>query len=259
MSLNFPTKEEIKLGRPPLDEVICQVKFAPVLRIAKELPIEFQESIRDRFPGLNIEQGVLVQIPGFGSTQQPVIDPTPKIYRFISLDGKTNVSLATDFFALSTKKYTHWQNFKRDFAVIYQKVEEIFRPGFVNRIGLRFVNRFTLRNTGSKDINELLDLFRPELTCLIRADAWRTPIELLSQIQLEDGKAKLAIRTGFGKEKNEPFFVLDFDYYEEGQKSADGVVRSIEEYHSRIYDAFRWCLLDNSLNRFSPLKGGTGS
>ena len=94
---------------------------------------------------------------------------------------------------------------------------------------------------------------------MVRADAWGTPIELLSQIQLEDCKAKLAIRTGFGKEKNEPFFVLDFDYYEEGQKSTDGVVRSIEEYHSRIYDAFRWCLLDNSLNRFSPLKGGTGS
>jgi len=78
-------------------------------------------------------------------------------------------------------------------------------------------------------------------------------LEMLSQTVLGDGKAKLATRTGFGKEKNEPYFVLDFDYYEEGQLPLKNLKRRIDRYHSKIYQAFRWCLLDESLTRFEPL------
>jgi uncharacterized protein (TIGR04255 family) len=157
-----------------------------------------------------------------------------------------------DFFALSTKDYSHWRNFKNDLGFVESAVREIYHPGPANRIGLRFVNRFTRKNTGSKDTTEILQLFRSELTCLIQAEAWLEPAEMLSQIVLVEGKTKLTLRTGFGREKKEPFFVLDFDCFEEGQINLDHLIERIEPYHTKIYDAFRWCLLDESLERFSP-------
>jgi len=253
MSLNFPKKSEIRLGKAPLDEVVCQVKFSPILRISKEAPIDFQESIRTRFPGLELGQGVLVQFPPIGATDKPIVEASPKLYRFPASDGNTGVTLATDFFALSTKKYSRWRDFIRDLDLVASSVINTYRPAFATRIGLRFINRFTRKNTGCKTVPQILDLFRDEITCLLRADAWTEPHEMLAQIVLLDNKAKLALRIGFAREQGEPFFLLDFDYYEEGQMGLGDLANRVKRYHTRIYDAFRWCLLDESLPRFEPL------
>lgn len=253
MSLDLPSKPEVRLENSPLDEVVCQVKFPPILRISKETPIEIQEIIRDRFPGLQVEQGVFVQFPTIGSTEEPTVGIPPRIHRFLTHDEMTHVALASDFFALSTKAYKHWGDFVIDFKLVEDAVRSVYNPAYATRIGLRFINRFTLNNTGSNTLDELLDLFRSEFTCLIRADAWQAPLEMLSQVILPDGEGKLTIRNAYEVEMGNPFFILDFDYYEEGKLTLDDLVDRIEGYHTRIYDAFRWCLLDESLQRFRPL------
>ena len=254
MILNFVNKPEIKLKKSPLDEVICQVKFSPILSIAKELPTDFQGIIRDRFPGFDIQQGVIFQFPSTGATDKPIVDTTPKIYNFLTVDKKSTVALTTDFFALTTKSYSHWKLFVKDLDLVGHAVNENYHPAQVTRIGLRFINKFTRRNTGSKNLQEILRLFRKELTCLIQTDAWQEPNEFLSQIILNDDQAKLALRAGYGKDQEEPFFVLDFDYFEEGQLKIENLIQIVEKYHTRIYDAFRWCLNDESLDKFEPVR-----
>ena len=59
---------------------------------------------------------------------------------------------------------------------------------------------------------------------------------------------------GFGNEKKTPFFVLDFDYFEEGQLRIEKLTTIVEKYHARIYDAFRWCLKNESLKKFEPIE-----
>jgi len=98
MALNFPQKHEIQLKKAPLHEVVCQVKYPPILRIANELPIEFQDAIRNRFPVLEIERGVLVQFPSVNGTDAPHFEPYLKIFRFSTSDRKASVALTTDFF-----------------------------------------------------------------------------------------------------------------------------------------------------------------
>ena len=180
MTLNFPRKQEIQLRKAPLHEVVCQVKFPPILRIANELPIEFQDAIRTRFPGLEIERGVLVQFPSINGTETPRVESSPKIYRFSSPDRKASVALTTDFFALSTKGYSHWSDFLSDLSLVEKTIREIFQPAYGIRIGLRFINKFTKGNTGCKTTQELLTLFRKELICLIQTDAWEELDEMFS-------------------------------------------------------------------------------
>jgi len=255
-TLNFPSTREIRLQKAPLEEVVCQVKFAPILRISKETPSDFQEVVRQRFPSLVIEQGVLVQFPGVAGSEKPSMDAAPRIYRFRTPDELSHVALAMDFFALSTKQYSHWDNFVHDLELGYAAVQKIYQLPYATRIGLRFINRFNQKNTGCTNMDQILDLFRPELTCLLRADAWQEPHEFLAQVVLNDDQAKLAVRIGFSKENDEPFFVLDLDYFEEGRTPLDNLTDRLHHYHARIYDAFRWCLIENSLEKFGPVHEG---
>jgi uncharacterized protein (TIGR04255 family) len=198
-----------------------------------------------------------VQFPGVAGSEKPSMESTPRIYRFRTPDELTHVALAMDFFALSTKQYTHWENFISDIELTSYAVQKVYQLPYATRIGLRFINRFDQKNTGCTSTEQILDLFRPELTCLLRADAWQEPREFLSQIVLSDDTAKLAIRVGFGREKDEAFFALDLDYFEDGQVSLDNLSERITHYHTRIYDAFRWCMLEKSLEHFEPLPKGT--
>lgn len=255
MAIHFPVTQEVRLKKSPLSEVLCQVKFPPILRIAKEPPADFQEAIRIRFPGLEVEQGVLLQLGISPAAENPVVETTPKIYRFKSSDSKTCVSLAVDFFALSTNSYTHWDDFVNDFIFVEQVVKKVFSPPFINRVGLRFINRITLKNSGCKTIQELLDLFHPDLTCFFRSNAWSEPGEMISQIVLLDHKARLTLRFGFAREEKEPFFLLDFDYYEGYQLDFQNLSEKIDDYHTKIYQAFRWSLIDAGLEHFDPFPG----
>lgn len=256
--LNFPNPQEVPLIKVPLSEVICQVKFSPILNIAKELPTDFQEAVRIRFPGFEVEQGVMFRIPASGAIEKPVVDTTPRAYQFNSADKSANLTLSTDFFAVSTKSYSHWQDFLSDFSLAEAPLFRIYHPAYATRIGLRFVNHFTRKNTGLKSTHEILDIFRNELTCVLHTDAWEEPKEMLSQMLLNDGGANMAMRIGYGKNQNEPYFLLDFDYFEEGQLPFQGkgfLSEKLNYYHSRIYSAFRWCLKETSLELFLHQKG----
>src|SRR4051794_35988880 len=46
----FPDAPRVLYEINPLDEVVCQLKFPPVLRIDAEMPVGFQEAIRAQFP-----------------------------------------------------------------------------------------------------------------------------------------------------------------------------------------------------------------
>src|SRR6266480_96525 len=101
MSVNFPHYEDVPLGNSPLAEVLCQVRFPPILRISNEEPSAFQEHIRERFPLLKMEQGVRIVAPSLGSSGLPSAEFQPKIYRFQTVDEQSTIALAPDFFALS--------------------------------------------------------------------------------------------------------------------------------------------------------------
>jgi uncharacterized protein (TIGR04255 family) len=255
MGIAFPQQAEVRLKKSPLREVICQVRFPPLLRIGNETPVNFQEAIRNHYPGLEIEQGVMLQLGINPAMDKPTMETSPKIYRFKSLDAKANVALASDFFAVSTIGYTHWHEFINNFTFIEQIVQREFVIPTITRIGLRFINQFTRKNTGCSTYQELLELFRDDLTCFIRSDAWSEPVETISQYVIPDGKAKLTIRFGSGKEQKELFFILDFDYFEDGQIEFNNLNKRLNRYHNQIYQAFRWCLKESSLNRFEPIQG----
>ena len=46
----FPTSDREVYENNPLNEVICQIRYPAILRVAAETPSDFQEAIRDKYP-----------------------------------------------------------------------------------------------------------------------------------------------------------------------------------------------------------------
>src|SRR6266571_2947714 len=96
----FPERKRVIYGKKPSEEVICQLRFPTILRIASEPPALFQERIRQQYPLLRqmkpnqlpLPEEFLKSLgPGFSlSMANPAYD-------FISADEKWTISLTSDF------------------------------------------------------------------------------------------------------------------------------------------------------------------
>jgi uncharacterized protein (TIGR04255 family) len=248
----FPQQEDIRLQHAPLVEVICQVRFPPILRIVNEAPVAFQERIRGSFPQFDVEKGMIVQMTRLG-IEPPSAKPPPPTFRFQSPDGHTMVSLSPTFYALSTTSYTHWKDFLDLLRLVNRAACEVYDLPYAMRVGLRYINQLTLENTGASSVTELLEILRPELTVLLIEDCWDEPLEMLNQLLLaSEENERLTLRSGF-RGGEEPAFLLDLDYYTEGNIPLENVPGLCQRYHDAIYNAFRWCIREEKLAVFAPI------
>lgn len=257
MPIEFPHYEEIPLANPPLAEVVCQVRFPPILRIGKEEPSDFQELVRTRFPQLEWQQGLEVKLPGPGNESEPAARVSARIYRFITQDEDSFISIAPDFYALTARQYRHWNTFAEDLELVARAVRELYEPSYATRIGLRYINRFTLANTDTSTKDELLGLLRTELTALLRGEVWENAESLVSRVLfVDESGARLNLSAGYETKEQESAFLLDFDHFEEGKLPLGGLVERCNRYHEMIYDAFRWCVREQALERFGARRDG---
>jgi len=163
------------------------------------------------------------------------------------------VSLALNFYALSTVSYTHWADFLDLLQFVNQAAREVYDLPYAVRVGLRYINHLTFENTGTSSVAELWEILRPELTMLLRSECWDEPVEMLSQLLLAaDENERLTLRSGF-KSGEKPIFLLDFDYYAEGNISLENLPFLCQRYHDMIYNAFRWCIREERLVVFDPV------
>ena len=250
MSIRFPAREEVALQSPPLKEVVCQVRIPPILSIATELPTAFQDRVRGRFPQLEVEQGVDIAFAPLINEADVLTRARPKIYRFKSNDLETSISLAVDFYALSTSRYRHWHEFANDLQFAHDAMMATYSPTNATRIGLRYINSLTPQNTATASREELLELLEPTLTTLLKGDIGDSVADLTCRLTFVEELAGLNIRFSYDEE-NEREFVLDLDYFEKGNLPLEGLVDRCHHYHNVVYNAFRWCLRDSALDRFN--------
>lgn len=250
MAIGLPHVAELPLQNPPVAEVLAQVRFPPLLSILKEPPINFQETIRQRFPQLTRESTAQVAI---NNDDQPSLTFQPPVYRFSSTESESQAVLSADFFAVSTKRYAGWRRFLDDLSYVFTAVAHVYNPSYASRVGLRYINHLTYNNTGVDNRAALFQLVRPELTATLHGPFWENADEMISVVSFADGEARLNLRYGYSIMDESPTFLLDFDYFEEGTISLDALLPRFEQYHTTIYDAFRWCLLPHTIS----LLGGT--
>lgn len=132
---------EIPLPNAPLGLVIAQVQFPPVVTISDGGAFigPFQEALRREYPILRGEEEIQVVIGPSG----PLPGGKQRVWRLQQEEHGWQVSLAPNFVALSTERYSSRAELLARWAVVLEALHQWLEPRICDRLGIRYVSRVT--------------------------------------------------------------------------------------------------------------------
>ena len=263
----FPEAERVIYKNNVLEQVICQLRFHTILKIDTEVPSDFQEEIRKKFPIYQqSHEGTDLRLPD-GVTQllpRDFLESLPMRgnlrFQFLSSDRAWTVSLTRDFVALSASEYTSWEEFRENMALTAQALINVYAPAFFTRVGLRYQNvidRKKLNVTGCawKELiahHVLGPLADDELAESIGEHRNTTSFALSGEndyLRLEHG----LIQPRDSDSTNHLYF-LDNDLYcdEETPANAEHLTEKLNCFNAANRRVFNWCITDALRRAMAP-------
>ena len=236
----FSEYERFQYARSPLVEVIYQLRFPTIQAIEAEAPEAFRAAVREDFPNYTARKEQVPPKVTAGEGGKPKVEPQPPVtnHTFLSEDNRWKLNMTKDFIAVSTLRYTRWEDFAHHLDKVLARFIQIYHPTAFSRTGLRYVNAISRRALG---LTDLLwdDLIRsPYIGILGEPDVDEKLVSksaLTTDIRLEEG-VRLKIHAGpglinGGKQDPEPKFILDGDVALSASTPADQVPAVLEKLH----------------------------
>jgi uncharacterized protein (TIGR04255 family) len=261
----FPDVPRVQYRTNLLEQVICQLRFPPILRIDAQPPATFQETIRVQYPNFAERVEPAVEFPpGFPEQfprelfQQVLQPSSTKNYEFSAEEGGWKLNLTRTFLAVSTGSYPSWEEFRDRLARPLEALRDIYEPAHFSRIGLRFVNviRRPALNLEGVRWQELLS---PALCGLLgAADFQETEVksfEASHEISLDNEGTTVRIRTRLVSEADSENsgFLLDNDFRNVRRTEVPQVSERLEFFHTMSTRLFRWSITDRLHNAMGPI------
>ncbi len=249
----LPETERILYENNPLQEVICQIRFSPILKIDAEIPADFQEQIRRQFPNYtetsNIKLEISPDIEGEVPTEilRQVLKSTPgKNHEFLSEDGSWKVNLARTFFSLSTGSYSRWEDFRDAFSLPFNALLTTYKIEHSTRIGLRYIDVIRRSKLGieNEPWRELVSA--PVAGLLISEDIGDSvqSLECKHELSLSDNESTLRIITRLAREKesNEIVFIIDSDFFINKKIDIHETITKMDYFNVRASRLIQWAI-----------------
>jgi uncharacterized protein (TIGR04255 family) len=264
----FPDAPRVIYKNNPLDRVICQLKFPPILKIEKEIPAEFQEQIRGEFPGFREKEEAVLAIPQELQSELPgellrqAMPTRNKNYEFSSEDGIWTVNLTRTFVALTTKKYGHRDEFQRRLSSPLEALLNIYKPAYFSRIGLRYIDIFrrSVLHLTNVAWGELLE---PYVLGLLGSSDVNQDIQAFEskyEILLDDKRSIARIVTGLAEYKEdkdkdkEECFMVDTDFYDVDKTETTAVKSKLNYFHTHASRLIRWLITKRLHEAMEPME-----
>jgi len=249
----FPEAPRVIYGSNPLDRVICQLRFPPILQIDKEIPADFQERVRRDFPEFREKKEVTLVMPQktpkdvSSDLVGQVLSRDDKNYEFASEDDVWTLNLTRTFLALTTRKYTRRDDFQKRLQIPFEALVSIYKPAYFSRIGLRYIDvirRSTLNLNGVA----WCELLNPYALGLLSAPDVKNHIQSLDskyEVLLEDNSsvARIAMAlVAWQENNNEECFMIDTDFYTTQKTLIAGVDQRLDYFHVRASRLIQWLI-----------------
>jgi uncharacterized protein (TIGR04255 family) len=248
----FPSSPRVIYEVNPLVEVICQLRFPPILRIDSELPAAFQECIRGQYPvlqeradGIELPEELPRQIAGLLRSSFAIRN-RPVGYDFLSSDGIWTVGLTREFLSLGTSKYERWETFREQLAVPVRALLDIYRPSFFTRVGLRYqdlIQRSLLRLEGQT----WASLLQPHITGLLSASDLNADISATfaqTSMSFSESLGQVTLRHGLVKapDRHETCYLFDADFFTNQRIEIEHAYEKLDYFNRQSGRLFRWCI-----------------
>lgn len=246
----FSDRPRTHYPNAPVHEVICQLRFPTILTINNVEPADFQEKIRDTFPQYARRQDVPPPQPvPAGAAGVPKAAAVTN-YHFISEDNLWKLNLTKDFIALSTIRYTGWEEFARHLDKALAAFIQTYKPAYFQRVGLRYVNLISRKRLGLED-TPWTDLLTSAYTATLNQPDVREEdvLNCSTDFQLKlDNSCRAKVHAGLGRiqvkapnvpQDPEVKFIFDMDLSMSGNvpcTMAAGALETLHIHGGRIFE-----------------------
>lgn len=252
----FPDFPKVVYKRNPLEFVVCEFRFPPILKIDVDVPAQFQEMLRDEYPLYK----QLVPL-SFGPPELNKLLESAnaalmaKSHQFLSVDELWEVSLRRDALSLTCRKYSRWDTFREKLAVPWKALLELYGPQFIVRIGLRYRDVVSKDKLGLQHAgwNELLDQkmvgeFHTPLAPLV-AGSWH---QIAWKLQREETQIMLQHGLQAVPPSSDVAYIFDTDISTQARKEPKDVFDILKFYNKHSWSVFRSCISDKLHNALEP-------
>ncbi|WP_411728636.1 TIGR04255 family protein [Methyloglobulus sp.] len=249
--MNLPEFERVIYKCNPLIEVICQLRFPPILKISHEEPVDFQDKIRLHYP---LFETTRTQIPAELSKFVQQFDlplQSDIAYNFKSEDQRWNLTLTKDFIALSTSSYERYEQYKQRFSIALDIFDRIYKPSFYSRLGLRYKDLIIRSKLGfeSREWSDLIakrfasELHDEELSSSIQGIAKNLTLKS-ENIQVNLNHGLVTIKESQDSNE-ETAYLIDADFFSEQKiEGNENVWNVLDQFNRSAGRLFRWSITE---------------
>ena len=257
----FSTENRCIYRRNQLAEVICQLRFPEILTIGANLPVQFQEAIRDEYPQFHRRhENAAPKITGAPGNFSLENQPAVTNYQFTSADGVWRVNLTSRFISLTCSRYTCWEDFAKKLDKPLAAFIRLYKPAYFERVGLRYLN-FISRS--ALDLNGIpfSQLFEPCYLGPLALDTVNEPSVTRCSVDTEmsiRGGCRVKLHAGpglvkrGGQQDGEVKFIFDQDLYMPGQVPVNLSAGALQTLHSQAFAIFRGAITDTLHDALDP-------
>ena len=257
----FSNEPRCRYRSNQLGEVICQLRFPEILSIGANIPVQFQEAIRDEYPQYAArKESPAPRLTGTPGNLTVENQPQTINYQFASADGVWRVNLTSRFISLSCSRYTCWEDFAAKLDKPLVAFIKIYKPAYFERVGLRYLN-FISRQALDLGNHPFSDLIAPCYLGLLSeddvSDTAITRCSIEAEMNLRGGcKAKFHAGPGLVKkgnqQDNEIKFIFDQDLFMAGNVPVNLSAGALQTLHSQAWSVFRGAITDTLHSAMEP-------
>jgi len=257
----FSQKKRCIYANNQLADVICQLRFPEILSIGANLPVDFQDAIRDDFPKYAAtKENTAPRITGTPGNLNIENAPPTINYQFTSADNIWRVNLTSKFISLACTQYKQWEDFAKMLDKPLANFIKIYKPAYFERVGLRYLNFFSRKELGL-DEYRFSDLIAAPYLGLLADDEipehGTSRCSVDAEVPIKGGcRAKLHAGPGMvkrnGKTDQEIKYIFDQDLFMTGNIPVNYSAGALETLHSQAYPIFRDAITDILHNALEP-------
>lgn len=257
----FSRNDRVCYKKNQLGEVICQLRFPEILTIEANVPVDFQEAIRQEFPRYSVrKEAPLPKLTGAPGNLQLEKQPQNNNYQFVSADGVWRVNLTSRFISMACSRYTTWEDFAAKLDKPLVAFIKIYHPAYFERVGLRYLN-FISRNALGLEGTPYRELIQPQYLGLLAdeevLEGATTRATVDAELAIRGGcRAKIHAGPGLvkrnGQQDKEAKFVLDLDLYMMGNVAVNLSAGSLQTLHAQADSIFRGAITDTLHDAMEP-------
>jgi uncharacterized protein (TIGR04255 family) len=252
----FPPSERVVFKKNPLVQVICQLRFPPILSIVSKEPADFQEKVRKTHPlyekGLTLPQQIASIL-----AQLPIAAPVPEgiVHKFLSEDRVSEIDLTKDFVAVATTAYRRWEEFRETVQMAMDSLEAVYQPAFYSRTGLRYRDVIDRSRLGMPDVpwSELIKSSMLGLLADPNLSTNVSSVQSQTQISLELGELLLLQHGVTPLQTGGQGYAIDADFYSDTKRSGSEVFDVLGRFNREAGNFFRWAITPKLSYALEPI------